>query len=234
MRRWLHEIGWVWKRAKLVAKDDDPQRVNRLARIRHVFEQRKCCEAIVFADELDIHLLPKVGCAWMPKGTQLEVMTPGQNQKQYLAGALDLGTGTLHHCLGERKTNALFRDLLDVLEARYPAEQYTRLYVVVDNYKIHKAKAVEQWLAAHPRVTLLFLPTYCPRANPIERAYGDVHDCCTRNHQRKRLPELVADVEAHLHLNGPWQYKLSDLYYEPAVTAAVEKIAAEAHAQAAA
>ena len=99
--------------------------------------------------------------------------------------------------------------------------------MVVDNYKIHKAKAVEQWLAAHPRVTLLFLPTYCPRANPIERAFGDVHDCCTRNHQRKRLPDLVADVEDHLHLNGPWQYKLSDLYYEPAVTAAVEKIAAE-------
>jgi transposase len=23
MRRWVHEVGWVWKRAKLVAKDDD-------------------------------------------------------------------------------------------------------------------------------------------------------------------------------------------------------------------
>jgi hypothetical protein len=79
-----------------------------------------------------------------------------------LAGALDPATGTLLHCLGARKTNALFRDLLDVLDARYPAEQYTRLWVVVDNYKIHKAKPVEQWLAAHPRVTLLFLPTYCP------------------------------------------------------------------------
>ena len=67
MRRWLHEIGWVWKRAKLVAKDDDPQRVIRLARIRWVFEQLKPSEAMVFADELDIHLLPKVGCAWMPK-----------------------------------------------------------------------------------------------------------------------------------------------------------------------
>jgi transposase len=33
-RRWLHEVGWVWKRAQLVAKDDDPQRVTRLARIR--------------------------------------------------------------------------------------------------------------------------------------------------------------------------------------------------------
>src|ERR671917_1640008 len=102
MRRWLHEVGWVWKRAKLVAKDDDPQRVTRLARIRYVFEQRQLTEALVFADELDVHLLPKVGCAWMPKGTQVEVMTPGQNQKYYLAGALDLATGTLHPCLGTR------------------------------------------------------------------------------------------------------------------------------------
>jgi transposase len=60
MRRWLHEVGWVWKRAKRVAKDDDPQRATRLARIRFVLEQLKLCEAIVFADELDIHLLPKV------------------------------------------------------------------------------------------------------------------------------------------------------------------------------
>src|SRR4051794_32356 len=27
IRRWLHELDWVWKRAKLAAKDDDPQRV---------------------------------------------------------------------------------------------------------------------------------------------------------------------------------------------------------------
>ena len=234
MRRWLHEIGWVWKRATLVAKDDDPQRVNRLAHIRWVFERLKCDEAMVFADELDIHLWPKVGCAWMPKGTQLAVMTPGQNQKHYLAGALDLATGTLLHCLGARQTNQLFRDLLGTLEANYPTERYTRIYVVVDNYKIHKAKAVERWLAAHQRVTLLFLPTYCPRANPIERAFGDVHDCCTRNHRRKRLSDLVADVEAHLRVNGPWLSKLSEIYAEPAVTAAVEKIAAEEHARVAA
>ena len=41
LRRWVHEVGWVWKRAKLVAKDDDPQRVHRLARIRLVCEQLK-------------------------------------------------------------------------------------------------------------------------------------------------------------------------------------------------
>jgi hypothetical protein len=74
---------------------------------------------------------------------------------------------------------------------------------------------------------VLFLPTYCPRANPIERVFGDVHDLCTRNHTRKRLRELVADVIEHLHINGPWQYNLSDIYHEPAVTAAVEKLVIE-------
>jgi hypothetical protein len=78
------------------------------------------------------------------------------------------------------------------------------------------------------------LPTYCPRANPIERAFGDVHDCYTRNHRRQRLLDLVADVEAHLHLNGPWKYKLSPLYDEPMVTAAVEHMTAEAPTKAAA
>ena len=224
MRRWLHELDWVWKRAKLVAKDDDPHRVERLARIRFIYEQLRLWEAIVFADELDIQLRPKIGAAWMPKGTQVEVMTPGTKEKHSLAGALELASGTLHHCLGPRKTHALFRELLQRLDDAYPATYYKRVYVVVDNYKIHKAKAVGHWLATHPRFELLFLPTYCPRANPIERAFGDVHDLCTRNHTRKRLLDLVADVVEHLDVNGPWQYKLSDIYYAPAVTAAVEQM----------
>jgi hypothetical protein len=44
----------------------------------------------------------------------------------------------------------------------------------------------------------------------------------------------VADVETHLQVNGPWRYKLSAIYDEPAVTAAVEKIAAEEQTQVAA
>jgi transposase len=56
MRRWLHEIGWVWKRRTRVAQDDDPQRVTRLARIRWVFAPLKRGEAIVCADALASHV----------------------------------------------------------------------------------------------------------------------------------------------------------------------------------
>ena len=61
MRHWLHELGWEWKRAKVVAKDDDPDRVTKLARIRLAIEQLRAGAALFFADELDINLLPKVG-----------------------------------------------------------------------------------------------------------------------------------------------------------------------------
>lgn len=221
LRHWLHELGWEWKRAKLAAKDDDPQRVEKLARIRLAFEQLRAGVALVFADELDISLLPKVGYQWMPKAEQVEVMTPGTNEKRYLAGALDLTTGTISHCVWYRKQTGLFLDLLETLDRTYPAPLFSHLTVVADNAKIHHAEKVQQWLAAHPRFELLYLPTYCPRANPIERAFGDVHDKCTRNHTRKRMWHLVQDVKCHLRSNGPWQYALSEIYYTPEVTAAV-------------
>ena len=41
-------------------------------------------------------------------------------------------------------------------------------------------------------------------------------------------------ISKRFQINGPWPYKLSELYDEPAVTAAVEKIAAAQHAKIAA
>jgi transposase len=226
VRRWLHEVGWVWKRAKLRAKDDDPQRVAKLARIRYAFEQLRVGVALFFADELDISLLAKVGSQWMPKGEQVEVRTPGTNEKRHLAGAFNITTGTIAHCVWYRKPTGLFLDLLQTLDRTYPARTFFHLQVVVDNAKIHQAAAVAKWLAAHPRFELLYLPTYCPQANPIERAFGDVHDKCTRNHTRKRIWHLVQDVKQHLQVNGPWRYALSEIYYTPEVTAAVQALRA--------
>jgi len=231
VRRWLPARGWEGKRTKLVAKDDDPQRVEKLARIRLAFEQLWAGAALLFADELDISLLPKVGSQGMPKGAQVEVRTPGTNEKRYLAGALDITTGTIAHCVWYRKVTGLFVELLDTLDRASPATVLSRLTVVADNAQIHHAAKVEKWLAGHPRFELLYLPTYCPRANPLERACGDVQDKCTRNHTRKCRPHLVQDVKEHLQVNGPWAYALSELYYAPEVTAVVETLRAAEMAQ---
>ncbi len=222
LRRTLHRLDYTWKRARHVARDDDPDRVIKLARIRHLVETLPAQAVLFFADELDIHLLPKLGSEWMLRGTQTEVMTPGTNQKRYLAGALDHLSGKITYVMGERKNRFLFIDLLQALDRKVPA--VNKVYLVADNYRIHKAKAVTEWLAGHPRFEILWLPAYCPRANPIERAFGDVHDKCTRNHKRNRIADLVSDVVWHLKRNGPWRYKLSEIYYAPEVDTALAEL----------
>jgi hypothetical protein len=52
----------------------------------------------------------------------------------------------VHHRVWARKTNGLFRALLEAVETADPAHRYDRIYVVVDNYGIHKAQAVGRWL----------------------------------------------------------------------------------------
>jgi transposase len=220
----LHKLGYVYKRARHVALDNDSKRVWKLARIRSIAENLLPTEALFFADELDINLLSKLGYQWMRRGTQTEVMTPGQNEKAYLAGAWNYVTGKVLSIVGQSKNRWLFIKLLEVINRACPVNRISKIYVVVDNYKIHKAKAVVEWLAKHPRFELVPLPNYCPKANPIERIFGDVHDNCTRNHKRKRLSDLVSDCVWYLKSRGKWRYKLSEIYYEEAVTDAVKKI----------
>ena len=52
-------------------------------------------EVAVYLDEVDVHLNPKIGLDWMNRGRQKEVLTPGNNQKRYLCGALDVSTGLI-------------------------------------------------------------------------------------------------------------------------------------------
>jgi putative transposase len=121
VRRWWHLLGGPWKRTKLVAQENDPERAAKLAALRFAVETLRPRQALVFVDELDVALLPQTGCQWMRKGRPVEVLTPGQNEKPQLAGAWDVRTAVIHFCGGERKTNALFRNLLDTLQSRYPA-----------------------------------------------------------------------------------------------------------------
>ena len=52
-------------------------------------------ETVVFQDEVDVHLNPKIGSCWMVRGEQAEVVTPGNNEKRHLAGSLHWRTGRL-------------------------------------------------------------------------------------------------------------------------------------------
>lgn len=91
----------------------------RIRAIKRLERTLSDADVLVYEDEVDIHLNPKMGCDWMPRGQQKPVLTPGKNQKRYLAGALDARTGELTWVTGERKNSPLFVDMLWALLRRY-------------------------------------------------------------------------------------------------------------------
>lgn len=80
----------------------------RLRAIRDVLARLPRRHVAVHADEVEVHLHPKIGLDWMAYGQQKQVLTPGQNEECYLAGALDAVTGEWTRVDGEHKNCWLF------------------------------------------------------------------------------------------------------------------------------
>jgi transposase len=172
-------------------------RLRRLAEIRALEGRASADEPVLYEDEVDIHLNPKIGRDWMLRGQQRRVVTPGKNEKFYLAGALDVRTGALHTTGAAKKGAALFCELLRLLAATYPRAR--RIHIVLDNYAVHSARATRNVLVELAgRVVLHFLPPYCPDANRIERVWQDLHANVTRNHRCKTMNQLLANARRYL------------------------------------
>ena len=170
----------------------------RLRKIRQLIANLPDDEVVLYEDEVDIHLNPKIGLDWMVRGQQKEVVTPGQNKKRYLAGAQNAITGELIWVEGESKNSMLFIMLLWELTQRYPEAK--KIHVILDNYSIHSTDQVRLSLESPEgqRLRLHFLPPYCPDHNKIERTWQDLHANVTRNHTRPTMPELMKRVRAYL------------------------------------
>jgi len=151
----------------------------------------------VYEDEVDIHLNPKIGLDWMLRGQQKEVETPGQNEKRYLAGAMNALTGEWVWVEGKRKNSELFIALLGKLAKAYAHAAV--IHVILDNYRIHHSKITQMVVASSDgKVLLHFLPPYCPNENKIERQWQDLHAEVTRNHRCASMDELMKNVDQFL------------------------------------
>lgn len=204
VRRALGENAWVWRRARPTLHIADPRKRQRMRAINRALTRQEPGVEVFYQDEADIDLNPRIGPAWRRRGRgyQETVPTPGKNRKAYVAGALHAHSGEVAWVGGARKNSALFVELLEELERRYPKAK--RLVFILDNYIIHKSRVVNTWLASHPTFELLFQPAYHPWVNRIERLWKAMHDTVTRNHRCKSLEELCAHVARFIEIVQPF------------------------------
>jgi putative transposase len=212
VRRHLHQAGLVWRRPRPVLRREDPDRARILAELRDLLRDLPDDETAVFEDEVDVNLNPKIGCMWMRRGQQAEVVTPGDNAKRYLAGSLHWRTGALLAPLtGPSRNGKLVAAHLEELCRRL--RHYTVIHVIWDNAKIHLCAAVREVLKAHPgRLVLHQLPKYAPECNPVERVWWHLRQEITRNHQCRTLGELIDLVFAWLE--GRRRFVVEDSVYQ--------------------
>lgn len=183
-------VGCPWSKSR---------RTRRLRVIRRLIDDLAPDEVVVYVDEVDIHLNPKTGPDWMRRGRQKTVLTPGCNEKRYLAGALNAKTRRLTWVEGEQKNSLLFLQLLyKLVTETYPKAR--RIHLVLDNFGIHDSQQVRLALKSEKgsKIQLHFLPPYCPDHNRIERVWKDLHDNVTRNHRCAGMEELMLEVRQYL------------------------------------
>jgi putative transposase len=161
--------------------------------IRGVVASASGEDEVFYVDEADIDLNPRIGACYMRRGRQHVVLTPGKNEKRYVAGALNARTGRVVYWFSQRKNSALFLSLLEILMKSY--RKARRLHLILDNYSIHKSRLVKSWQGRlGSRIVMHFLPPYSPEANMIEHLWKQMHDHVTRNHRFTKMEDLMKAV----------------------------------------
>lgn len=88
------------------------------------------------------------------------MVTSGQNDKYYLAGALYSGTGKVSYVGGNSKSSALFISLLKQLKATY--RRAKTITLIMHNNIIHKSRVTQSWLEENPKFRGIYQPVYLP------------------------------------------------------------------------
>ncbi len=115
---------------------------------------------------------------WARVGQQVEIPTPGQEERAYGIGAVNYHTGETVMTTREHKRKADIAAMLRALIDRHPTGI---IYLTWDNSPTHFGGEIENVLKeAQGRLVLLYLPTYSPWLNPIEMLwrsmrYGVTH-----------------------------------------------------------
>jgi transposase len=123
----------------------------------------------VFLDEMGYYRWPEEAVDWSGVGGVVADRCGSKEQQWRIIGALNALTGQVDYLDGYVCGRAKVIDMYKHLVQAYP--QAELLYVVQETWSIHRhpevLEALEQW----PHVEPVWLPTYAPWLNPIEKLW---------------------------------------------------------------
>lgn len=174
MKSWLHQAGFVYKRPTTL-----PGRVcveKQKAFIETYEKLKNGCDkndVIVFIDAVHPEHQSQRICGWIQKGQVKHLPTTAKQTRLHFMGGLSLGeNGDFHDiCVKEYKTIKAEQgiDFFNDLQEKY--KDKSNIYLICDNARSFKCKAINTYLENNKRVKIIYLPPYSPNLNPIERLW---------------------------------------------------------------
>lgn len=74
-----------------------------------------------------------------------------------------------------------------------------KIYLILDNLRVHHSKPVKAWLAEHKdEIEVFYLPSYSPELNPDEMANADLKQAVTKMAPARTKLQLVKATAKHL------------------------------------
>jgi transposase len=155
--------------ARLFSPDPDyASKVRRLHRCLRDAARHPDTVVALFLDEFGYQRWPEVALTW---GLEAAVaQRAGNNQQWRTIGALNALTGQVHYLDGYIVGRQQVIQFYSRLDRAYP-KKVGVLYVIQDNWNIHTHPDVLTALEDYPRIKPVWLPTYAPWLNPIEKLW---------------------------------------------------------------
>lgn len=144
-------------------------------------------------EKTDLHWCPDTGNGYAPTGEQIKVDSPGKASPWCpLFGSLIYPTGEGVVTKNERKRHQEVAAHVKLLIELDPDAFW---FIVIDNAPAHTTQMLEALLSPYRnQIELVFLPTYSPHLNRIERLWRLMRGQMTKNQFYDSLKALLKAV----------------------------------------
>lgn len=166
----LHRLGFVYKKTVAVpSKGNAEAQKQFLEEFQALLDKLGPEEVVYFNDGVHPQHNTRPDYGWIPKGKTFEMPTNPGRRRINLNGALNAQNVTDIVVREDDRINAQsVKELWNTLQQRNPGKT---IYNVCDNAPYYHSREIKDYLAANPLIKIIYLPTYSPNLNLIERLW---------------------------------------------------------------
>ena len=193
--RWLrNRVGAKLRSAAVQQYSPDPEyrrKVRYLKRCLRKAARQPREVVLVFLDEMGYTIWPDAAPDWAGEAPAMPPVADRQevnNSLWRIVGAMNVLTGRVTYLDNYIVGRAKLIEIYGLLAKKYPKAK--TIYVVQDNWSIHTHPEVLEALRAYPQIEPVWLPTYAPWLNPIEKLWRWLREDILKLHR------LAGDWEA--------------------------------------